>query len=173
MPDVAITSADHAVGPDTARVTVVEYGDFECEYCRMAYGAMKILMEHYGPQVRFVYRHYPMSHWHPSAEAAAECAEAAGAQQKFWQMYRLLHEKPDGLKPDALRHYAGMLGMDLDRYDQDMSAHAHLPHIRDDMRGATQWQVRGTPSFFVNGVVQDVTFGMERLQRAIDVALAA
>ncbi|MCY1222441.1 Thioredoxin [compost metagenome] len=173
MLEVAVTAADHAVGPDTARVTVVEYGDFECSYCRIAYGAMKILLEHYGPQVRFVYRHYPMASWHPSAEPAAECAEAAAAQDRFWQMYRMLYEHPQGLKPDVLRHYAGMAGLDLDRYDNDMSTHRHLPHIRADQHGGTRCRVRGTPSFFVNGTVQDVTFGMERLQRAIDTALAA
>ncbi|KWR92011.1 DsbA family protein [Cupriavidus sp. IDO] len=172
MLEVAVTAADHAIGPDTARVTVVEYGDFECAYCQIAYGAMKILMEHYGPQVRFVYRHYPLTSWHPSAEAAAECAEAASAQDKFWPMYRMLYEHPYGLKPDALRQYAGMIGMDLGRYDSDMATHSFLQHVRADQQGGTRCHVRGTPSFFVNGAVQDVTFGMERLQMAIDTALA-
>jgi len=173
MPDVAVTAADHAIGADTARVTVVEYADFECSYCQIAYGAMKILMEHYGPQVRFVYRHYPMSSWHPAAEAAAECAEAASAQHRFWEMYRMLYERPYGLKPEALRQYAGMIGMDVERYDRDMAAHRHLHRVHADQERGIHAHVRGTPWFFVNGEVQDVTFGMERLQKAIDMALVS
>lgn len=170
---IAVTPTDHATGPARARVTVVEYGDFECSYCQIAYGGMKILLDHYGDDIRFVYRHFPLTDWHPTAELAAECAEAAAAQDRFWPMYRLLFERPHGIDAEVLREYAEVVGLDLKRYDQEMGAHLHLPRVHADRLAGERTHVRATPTFYVNGVVQDVTFGMERLQKAIDTALTA
>ncbi len=173
MLQVAVTHADHAAGPERAKVTVVEYGDFACAYCQIAYGGMRILLEHYGSDIRFIYRHFPLTAWNPTAELAAECAEAAAAQDKFWPMYRLLFERPHGIDERVLREYAEVVGLDLHQYDREMAAHMHLPRIHADLQGGERSHVRATPTFYVNGVVQDVTFGMERLQKAIDTALAA
>ncbi len=171
MLSTPVEKTDHILGPASAHVTVVEYGDFECQYCRLAYGGVKILLARYHDRVRFVYRHFPLSAWHPLAEAAAEAAEAAGAQHKFWPMHQQIFEQHHGIKPATLREYAAALELDLERYDYDMKAHTYLQRVREHQHSGIGSHVRSTPSFFVNGGIQDVTFGMEHLDHAIAVAL--
>jgi protein-disulfide isomerase len=173
MLSTPVGQTDHVLGRQGAHVTVVEYGDFECQYCHLAYGGVKILLSRYHDRVRFVYRHFPLSAWHPLAEGAAEAAEAAGAQHKFWPMYQQMFEQHHGLKPAALRQYAAALELDMERYDYDMKAHTYLQRVREHQQSGLASHVRGTPGFFVNGVIQDVTFGMEHLDQAIAAALRA
>ena len=103
---VPVTHLDHVLGPEAARVTLVEYGDFECPNCGQAYPAVKILRKHFGERMRFVFRHFPLREVHPHAKLAAEAAEAAGAQSKFWPMHDLLFENQLHLKAKSLRRYA-------------------------------------------------------------------
>ena len=103
---VPVTHLDHVLGLETARVTLVEYGDFECPNCGQAYPAVKILRKHFGERMRFVFRHFPLREVHPHAKLAAEAAEAAGAQSKFWPMHGLLFENQLHLKAKSLRRYA-------------------------------------------------------------------
>jgi len=170
---VPVNQGDHFTGSHTARVTVVEYGDFECPSCAQAYPAVKIMLKHFGDELRFVYRHFPQREVHPHAELAAEVAEAAGAQHKFWPMHALLFENQLHLKANSLRQYAAKAELDLERYDYEMGDHVYLQRVQEHLAGGSRSGVRATPTFFVNGVVQDVSFGLERLQTAIDAALRA
>lgn len=163
-----LNSTDHILGPASATVTVIEYADFECPYCRAAYPAVKMLLMHFQDRLRFVFRHFPM---HPHAERAAEAAETAAAQGKFWQMHDLLFENQQRLGDEYLRQYARQVKLDLQRYDQDMDSRIHLQRVREQMNSGKQSGVRGHPTFFVNGVIEDVSFGVENLHKAIEAIL--
>src|SRR6266566_2784396 len=155
---VPFNHSDHALGPAWAKVTVVEYGDFECPSCGQAYPAVKMLLRHFGDRVRFVFRHFPLVEVHPHAELAAEAAEAAGAQHRFWPMHDLLFEHQQHLKAISLRQYALQAELDLDRYDYEMNEHVYLQRVHEHIDGGAKSGVRSTPGFFVNGAVQDVSF---------------
>lgn len=170
---VPVNHSDHILGPESARVTLVEYGDFECPSCLQAYPAVEMMLKHFTGRVRFVFRNFPMLEVHPHAELAAEAAEAAGAQHKFWQMYKLLFEHHAHLKPKNLRQYAADAELDLERYDYEMEEHVYLQRVHEHIDGGKKSGVRSTPAFYVNGVVQDASFGMEHLQQAIEAALRA
>jgi protein-disulfide isomerase len=168
---VPVRPTDHILGPDTARVTLVEYGDFECPSCGQAYPAVKILRKHFGDRLRFVFRNFPLREIHPHAELAAEAAEAAGAQQKFWPMHDMLFEHQLHLKAASLRRYAEDVELDMERYDYEMGDHVYLQRVHEHIDSGTRSRVRSTPTFFVNGVIHDVSFGLERLQQAIEAEL--
>jgi protein-disulfide isomerase len=163
--------ADHVLGPASAKVTVVEYGDFECPSCGQAYPAVKILLERFRDRVRFVFRHFPLVAVHPHAELAAEAAETAGAQHKFWEMHDLLFQHQMHLKAGSLRQYALQAELDLERYDYEMKDHVYLQRVHEHIDGGAKSGVRSTPGFFVNGAVQDVSFGLEHLYHAVEVRL--
>ena len=162
---------DHALGPAHARVTVVEYGDFECPICKQAAPAVKIMLARFAGRVRFAFRHFPLEEPHPHALHAALAAEAAGAQGRFWPMHDLLFENQAHLEPPALRWYAQRLELDMARYDADMAGEVHLPRVRSHVESGRRSGVRGTPGFFVNDLVQDVSFGMEHLLEGVEKAL--
>jgi len=117
---VPVNSADHILGPEAARVVLVEYGDFECPNCGQAYPAVKLRLKRFEHRVRFVFRHFPLTDVHPHAELAAEAAETAGAQHSFWSMHALLFEHQLELKPNDLRRYAGQPELDLERFDFEL-----------------------------------------------------
>ena len=165
-------ATDHIRGPSSAPVTLIEYGDFECPSCYQAHGALKIIHSHFGAQLRFVFRHFPLREVHPHAELAAEAAEAAGAQGKFWPMHELLFTNSPHLKGKQLLDYAAQLGLDLPRYQNEMNDHVYLQRVQEHMQGARHLGVRSTPAFYVNGVFTDVSFGLEHLHASIDKALA-
>ena len=162
---------DHSVGADHARVTVVEYGDFECPVCKTAAVTPKLFLERYPGKIRFVFRHFPLEEAHPHALLAAECAEAAGAQGKFWQMHDLLFQHQAHLKDKDLYRYAGEAGLDLVRYTAEMDDHIYLQKVREHIAGARRSHIRATPTFFVDGVIQDVSFGMQGLHDAVAAAV--
>jgi protein-disulfide isomerase len=168
---VPVSHLDHLLGPETAKVTLVEYGDFECPSCGQAYPAVKILRKHFGERLRFVFRHFPLREIHPHAELAAEAAEEAGAQGKFWRLHDLLFENQLHLKAGNVRRYAEDAELDLTRYDYEMKDHVYLQRVHEHIDGGVRSRVRGTPTFFVNGVIHDVSFGLEHLQQAIEAEL--
>ena len=112
---------DHVRGPATAPVTLVEYGDYECPYCGRAHPVVGELRERLGDRLRFVFRHFPLDSVHPRARHAAEAAEAAGAQDRFWEMHDLLYENQEDLGDEALRRYAAEVGLDLERFEEDLA----------------------------------------------------
>lgn len=168
---VAVSPVDHQLGPDHAPVTVVEYGDFECPNCKQAAPAVKLLLERHAKKVRFVFRHFPLEEVHPHARSAAEAAEAAGAQGKFWEMHDLLFENQRHLKQSQLHSYAQSLQLDMARYTAGMDDEIYLQRVREHQRSGHDSGVHGTPAFFVNGRIQDVSFGMKSLFDAVDSAL--
>jgi protein-disulfide isomerase len=168
---VPVDRTDHIEGPANAGVTLVEYGDFECPNCAQAYHAVNMLRKHFAGRLRFVFRQYPLREVHPHAELAAEAAEASGAQGKFWQMHALLFENQQHLKLNSLRQYAAKLELDLARFDFELEDHVYLQRVQEHVAGGRDSGIRGTPAFFVNGILHDVSFGFEALQAAIDAAL--
>jgi protein-disulfide isomerase len=166
-----VGAADHILGPSQAAVTVVEYGDFECPNCKQAAPAVKLLLTRFAGRVRFAYRHFPLEGVHPHALHAALAAEAAGAQGKFWPMHDLLFENQAHLKLPQLRRYAERLELDLARYDAEMASDLYLQRVRSHIASGEESGVRGTPGFFVDGIIQDVSFGMHRLFDAVEAVL--
>lgn len=169
----ALNPADHVDGPASARVTLVEYGDYECPSCLQAQGALKVLMPHFAGRIRFAFRHFPLREVHPDAELAAEAAEAAAGQGKFWPMHELLFANQHHLKEKHLLAYAEQLGLDIPRYQNEMKDHVYLQRVQEHLQSGSAAGVRATPSFFVNGTFVDVSFGLQHLHDAIDRALAA
>ncbi len=147
----AVGDRDHVLGPPDAAVTLVEYGDFECEFCGRAYPELQRVLQQVGGKVRFVFRHFPIPEEHPHAQHAAEVAEAAAAQGKFWEMHDLLYQHQSALTDEDLLRYARELGLDVARVQHELAAHAHAPHVRADFMGGVRSGVSGTPRFFING----------------------
>ena len=168
---VPLGPADHVIGEPHAAVTVVEYGDFECPNCKMAAATPKLFLERYPGKIRFVFRHFPLEEAHPHALLAGESAEAAGAQGKFWQMHDLLFQNQAHLKDKDLYRYAGQAGLDLVRYTAEMDDHIYLQKVREHIAGGRRSHIRATPAFFVDGVIQDVSFGMQGLHDAVAAAV--
>src|SRR6478672_137977 len=145
-----VSERDNTVGPDDAPVTLVEYGDYECPYCGMAYPIVKKAQRELGGQLRFVFRNFPLAEAHPHARVAAEAAEAAAAQGKFWEMHDTLYEHQDHLDDASLRRYAEQIGLDMDRFDDDLREHRFRQRVRDDFMGGVRSGVNGTPTFFID-----------------------
>jgi protein-disulfide isomerase len=162
---------DHSAGAEHARVVLLEYGDFECPSCKMAVPTPKLLLERFPGRLRFIFRHFPLEEAHPHALLAAEVSEAAAAQGKFWPMHDLLFRNQAHLKAADLRRYAAETGIDLVRYTAEMDDHIYLQKVREHIAGGRRSHLRATPAFFVNGVLQDVSFGMQALHDAVAVAM--
>jgi len=144
QPTPPVGERDHAQGPATAPVTLVEYGDYECPYCGLAHAAVRAVQEHLGDRLRFVFRNFPLTEVHPHAEHAAEAAEAAGTQGRFWQMHDTLYEHQDALSDAHLVRYAAALGLNVERFEREMASHAYAARVAEDFRSGTQSGVRGT-----------------------------
>ncbi len=142
---------DHIRGPEDAPVTLVEYGDFECPYCGRAEGAIRELLASFGDEVRYVWRHLPLNDVHPHAQLAAEAAEAAAAQGRFWEMHDTLLRHQGALSTNHLSTYALELGLDGARLLEDLRHRKYEPRVSDDVASADESGVSGTPTFFVNG----------------------
>jgi protein-disulfide isomerase len=168
---VPVQATDHVIGASHAPVTVVEYGDFECPNCKQAAPAVKLLLERFAARVQVVFRHFPLEEVHPHALAAAQAAECAAGQGKFWEMHDLLFANQDHLKTHQLRSYAEQLQLDMARYDAEMDDAVYLQRIREQIDGGRRSGVRGTPGFFVNGRIQDVSFGIRALFDAVEAAV--
>ncbi|HEY2275254.1 MAG TPA: thioredoxin domain-containing protein [Steroidobacteraceae bacterium] len=168
---VPVDPSDHTLGPEHAPVVVVEYGDFECPTCKQAAPSVRLLLERFASRVRVAFRHFPLEEAHPHALAAAEAAESAGEQGKFWEMHDLLFARQDHLAARHLNSYAEQLGLDMARFTAEMDDHVYIQRIREHQDSGRRSRVRGTPGFFVNGRIQDVSFGLERLFDAVGGAL--
>lgn len=146
---------DHVAGPESAPVTLVEYGDYECSYCGRAYPIVKSLQESLGDELRFVFRNFPLADAHPHAEHAAEAAESAAAQDSFWEMHDTLFEHQDRLDDSALVTYAAELGLDTGQLARELEEGTWEGRVREDFRSGVRSGVNGTPSFFINGARYD------------------
>jgi Na+/H+ antiporter NhaA len=161
---------DHIRGDDDAPVTLVEYGDFECPFCGRAEPVVRELVSEFGHDLRYVFRHLPLSDVHPRALLAAEAAEAADDQGAFWEMHDLLFQHQDALEPKDLMGYAEELGLDLERFTDQLRRHEHAGRIASDVDDADLSGVSGTPTFFVNGMRHQGAYDIDTLTAAVRAA---
>ena len=160
---------DHIRGPVDAPVTLVEYGDFECPYCGRAEPAVRDLLQEFG-DVGYVWRNLPLSDVHAHAQLAAEAAEAAAVQGRFWEMHDVLLAHQDALDPDDLVGYAQQIGLDVEQFASDLRTHAGAGRVADDVDSADLSGVSGTPTFFVNGRRHYGAYDLETLSNAVRLA---
>jgi protein-disulfide isomerase len=161
---------DHIRGPNDAPVTLVEYGDYECPYCGRAEPVIRELLDTFGDDLRYVWRHLPLNDVHPNAQNAAEAAEAAAAQGAFWEMHDMLIHHQDQLgAPDPERH-AEELGLDVERFRDEMRRRAHAPRVAEDVSSADASGVAGTPGFFINGRRHRGAYDVETLSSLVRAA---
>ncbi len=162
---------DHIRGPRESLITLVEYGDFECPYCGQAEPIVReLLADHL--EIRYVWRHLPLHDVHPQAQLAAEASEAAANQGKFWEMHDLLLTRQDHLKLSDLVSYAGELGLDTDRFKEELKRHANASRVADDLDSASLSSVSGTPTFFINGRRHYGAYDIDSLTEAVKTAKA-
>jgi protein-disulfide isomerase len=166
-----IDATDHVLGSAHAPISVVEYGDFECPTCKQAAPSVKLLLERFDGKVLFAYRHFPLESIHPHALRAAEAAECAGAQGHFWAMHDLLFANQAHLELKHLNAYAERLDLDRARFTAEMDDEVHLQRVREHIDSGRSSHLRATPGFFVNGVIVDVSFGLQSLFDAVEAAL--
>ncbi len=161
---------DHSQGAEKAAVTLVEYGDYECSYCGAAYPIVKKVQKKMGGKLRFVFRNFPLTQVHPHAHRAAEAAESADAQGKFWEMHDALYENQDALDDNNLTAYAEKIGLDDKKFKKDLQNDAFRERIRHDFTGGVESGVNGTPTFFINGIRYDEAVDYETLLAALEAA---
>jgi protein-disulfide isomerase len=159
---------DHIQGPSDAPVTLLEYGDYQCPYCGAAYPIIKDVQARMGDRLRFVFRNFPITTAHPQAEQAAEAAEAAGVQDRFWPMHDLLYENQRHLADEDLLRYAGQLGLDVDSFGHDLAEHVHAARVHNDFMSGVRSGVNGTPTFYINGVRHDDSYDVDTLLAALN-----
>jgi protein-disulfide isomerase len=147
-----VGSRDHIQGMLTAPIVLVEYVDYQCAYCAQAVSIIQQLQYQFGDRLCYVVRHFPLTALHSHAMRAAEAAEAAAAQNQFWQMHYFLFEYPSALSETNLFHYARKLGLDIDLFERDLNNEHHLRHIHEDIQTGIESGVGSTPTFFINGI---------------------
>ena len=164
---------DHIQGPADAPSTLIQYGDYECPYCGAAYPIIKEVQSRMGERLRFVFRNFPITTSHPHAEQAAETAEAAATQGRFWQMHDLLYENQKRLRDPDLRDYAERLALDVERFDKELAEHVHAARVREDFMSGVRSGVNGTPTFYINGARHDDSYDVETMLAALERAAAS
>jgi protein-disulfide isomerase len=170
---VPVTQHDHCLGPPNAAVTLVEYGDYECPHCGLAHPIVKLVREHFGDNLQFVFRHFPLSQAHPNAESAAEAAEYAGAHGRFWEMHDGIYENQDRLGLPLLFALVGALGLSESDLRNALVNGEYEPKVRGDFLGGVRSGVNGTPTFFINGQRHDGSYAFEDLVAGIEAHLHA
>jgi protein-disulfide isomerase len=168
---VPVTQRDHIRGPANAPVTLVEYGDYECAHCGLAHPIINTVRQHFARQLRFVFRHFPLSQVHPNAEAAAESAEFAGAHGRFWEMHDGIYENQERIGLPLFFALAEALGLSESALRDALVTGEYAPKVRADFLGGVRSGVNGTPSFFINGARHDGTYEFDELVAAIDLRL--
>jgi protein-disulfide isomerase len=148
---VPVGKSDHAQGPENAPVTLVEYGDYQCPYCADMNPMIKAIAKAMGSQLRFVFRHMPLLEMHPYSQHAAEAAEAAGAQGRFWEMHDAILQQQSELGSDLLHQLAIKIKLDLEQFSEDLEKRRYRPRVNRDFMGGMRSGVAGTPTFFING----------------------
>jgi protein-disulfide isomerase len=161
---------DHIRGPADAPVTLVEYGDFECTYCGQAEQVIRELLSSLGADVSYVWRHLPLNDVHPRAQLAAEASEIAAAQGKFWEMYDTLLNHQEELAPRDLTRYAEQLGLDGERFTEELRRREYAPRVSEDVATADESGVSGTPTFFINGRRHYGVYDIDTLTDAVRAA---
>ena len=162
---------DHIRGSIDAPITIVEYGDYECPYTGMAYPVVKEIMRQFGEKLYFVFRNFPLREIHPHAQHAAEAAEAAATQDKFWQMHDYLFKHQKALDDHHLVEYAQKVGLDIEKFKQEMSGHVYAPLINESLKNGSNSGVKGTPTFFVNGIRYEDSWDLDTFSNLLEKSL--
>ena len=171
-----VSEHDHAAGPADAPLTLVEYGDYQCPHCAAADPAVRAVQKAFGKELRFVFRNFPLAEMHPAAEPAAEFAEGAAVQGKFWEAHDAIfawsrRHGPPSLGPEAFASIAVTLKLEAEKLEAEVSSHRYLERIKNDFNSGIRSGVNGTPSFFINGVRFDGAPTVEDLTDALRAAL--
>jgi protein-disulfide isomerase len=169
---IEVTDQDHSQGSPNAPYTLVEYGDYECPHCANAHPIIKSLERHFGDRLRFVFRNFPLTQIHPNAEPAAEVAEFAGANGKFWEMHDLLFKNQSRLGNELFEELVVELNLDSADMSQALENHASVKRIRADFTGGVRSGVNGTPTFFINGQRHNGPRDFDTMTKAIDASIA-
>jgi protein-disulfide isomerase len=164
---VPVSAHDHIRGPVNAPLTLVEYGDFQCPHCAAAYPEVAAIANELSDSLRLVFRHFPLAQVHPQAQRAAEAAEAAASQGRFWEMAPLLYENQEELDDHSLGRYAKKAGLNLKRFKKELSSGVHAARVRADYLGGVRSGVDGTPTFFINGKRYEGSFKSEAIVAAL------
>lgn len=165
---IAVTSADHIQGNVRARAVLVEYGDYQCPACGEAYPQVKRVQSHFGDDLCFVFRNFPLAEVHPQAEAAAETAEYAGAHGLFWPAHDALYQNQEALSPMLYLELIQQLGLSAIELQQALEGETYQARVRADFTGGVHSGVNGTPTFFINGQRHDDSYDFETLAKAIE-----
>ena len=166
-----VSARGHAEGPANAPMVLVEYGDYQCPYCGAAYPVVKRLQKKLGKKLRLVFRNFPLTESHPYALIAAEAAEAAALQGKFWEMHDLLFEQQALLKPEIIPSWAKRIGLNLEQFENDIKQSVVEKRIKEDRQSGIRSGVNGTPTFFINGTRFDGPPDYNSLLTALESAL--
>ena len=164
---LSIAERDHIQGPIDAPSALIEYGDYECSFCGEVYPIIKAIQDRLGDNLCFAFRNFPLANMHPHAEHAAEVAEAAAVQGKFWEMHDMLYENQGALDDEHLAEYATALGLDARGLIAEVQAGSHTARVREDFKSGVRGGVNGTPSFFINGVRYDGAHDLDALLAAV------
>ena len=165
---LSVSERDHIQGPNSAPVTLVEYGDYECPYCAQAYLIIKEVQERMGNKLRFVFRNFPLTSARPRAYRVALAAEAAAVQNKFWDMFDYLFRHGQTNTDENLRKSAAGLGLNMDNFDRDFKEQTHKVHLDEDIESGKSSGVKNTPTFFINGDRYDGAWNLDSLLSALD-----
>jgi protein-disulfide isomerase len=166
-----VNKNDHIHGPHNAATELVQYGDFQCPHCGMAYPVVKEILKAFQGQIKFIFRHFPLSNVHEYAVPAAIAAEAAGRQKKFWEMHDVIYENQSELSNHALAEWAAEIGLDMVAFKRDIKDDALLEKVENDFESGVRSGVNGTPSFFINGYKYNGDYGFDSLFKAIEMSI--
>jgi len=168
---VPVSKRDHIQGPASAAVTLVEYADYQCPFCGNVHPVIKQLQKHFGNRLRFVFRNFPQARIHAYAQRAAEAAEAAGGQGKFWEMHDYLFEHTEALDAENFARAAVALGLDRVKFNRDVAERAYAKRVQQDIQSGMDSGVGGTPTIFINGMRNDGDDDFETLKTNIEEAI--
>ena len=146
---VPLGERDHLIGPTDGKMVLVEYGDYQCPQCQLAALVVEELIGKLGSELTFAFRHFPLVRVHPDAHRAAQAAEAAGAQGKFWEMHRILYERQEELGAERLLKYAAEIVLDVEQFGEELKSGKYMQRVQEDLAGGMRSGVSGTPTFFV------------------------
>jgi protein-disulfide isomerase len=163
-----VNESDHVEGPDDAPLTLLEYGDYECPYCGLAYPIIKAVQRHFGDRLRFVFRNFPLTQIHPHAESAAETAEFAGAHGRFWEMHDGLYENQANLGERLYEALTAQLGLSVVELRKALAARTFQPRVRADFLSGVRSGVNGTPTLFINNKRHNGTYEFDDLVEALE-----
>ena len=163
-----VTPEDHSQGSANAKVTLVEYGDYQCSHCGAAYLVVKLLQERFGESLRFVFRNFPLGEAHPMAQAGAEAAEYAATKDKFWPMHDAIYEHQTQLSAELLATLAAQNGLGVKGMSEALNQHTFQERVRKDFMSGARSGVNGTPAFFINGIRFDGAPSFENVAAAIE-----